>query len=321
MKCLEFLYFYLLDETSSISSLDAPQVPPGFTGPPMSNDSPAQPSGRVRPSHRSTVSLSTTASRDSSGSSYSSIFSANSAASTSATSISSAQSTPRSSGEYQSSSSDPSTPNAQKLGPAFPIPGLAPSPRIVTPPNQHAQPRSLLMLRKDVDYVPLSPKKAQISRLGIGGARAPSGLRAKPTLRGAMDVLSSEDTEGEETPQTPRPSRSSHTRGQSTSSQSDVSSVLSSPEAPVNKTPLTSNRDRHRRAQSSADVMSGLSTSFQPSQPSRASSDSACLPSAGGSKKAGARTMEEKREILGTMLGNVDALVEGMRKAGIWGLG
>ena len=33
------------------------------------------------------------------------------------------------------------------------------------------------------------------------------------------------------------------------------------------------------------------------------------------------RTTEEKRELLGTMLGNVDALVEGVRKAGIWGLG
>jgi hypothetical protein len=33
------------------------------------------------------------------------------------------------------------------------------------------------------------------------------------------------------------------------------------------------------------------------------------------------RTTEEKKEILGSMLGNVDALVEGVRKAGIWGLG
>jgi hypothetical protein len=33
------------------------------------------------------------------------------------------------------------------------------------------------------------------------------------------------------------------------------------------------------------------------------------------------KTTEEKKELLGTMLGNVDALVEGVRKAGIWGLG
>lgn len=33
------------------------------------------------------------------------------------------------------------------------------------------------------------------------------------------------------------------------------------------------------------------------------------------------RSVEEKKEILGGMLGNVDALVEGVRKAGVWGLG
>jgi len=32
------------------------------------------------------------------------------------------------------------------------------------------------------------------------------------------------------------------------------------------------------------------------------------------------KTTEEKKQLLGTMLGNVDALVEGVRKAGIWGL-
>lgn len=40
------------------------------------------------------------------------------------------------------------------------------------------------------------------------------------------------------------------------------------------------------------------------------------------SREGGERvlTTEEKKEILGTLLGNVDALVEGVRKAGIWGL-
>lgn len=32
------------------------------------------------------------------------------------------------------------------------------------------------------------------------------------------------------------------------------------------------------------------------------------------------RTTEEKKALLGTLLGNVDALVEGVRRAGIWGL-
>jgi hypothetical protein len=33
------------------------------------------------------------------------------------------------------------------------------------------------------------------------------------------------------------------------------------------------------------------------------------------------KSTEEKKELLGTMLGNVDALVDSVRKAGIWGLG
>ena len=33
------------------------------------------------------------------------------------------------------------------------------------------------------------------------------------------------------------------------------------------------------------------------------------------------KSTDEKKELLGTMLGNVDALVESVRKAGIWGLG
>jgi len=40
-----------------------------------------------------------------------------------------------------------------------------------------------------------------------------------------------------------------------------------------------------------------------------------------GSGNNGIRTAGEKKEILGGLLGNVDALVEGVRKAGIWGLG
>jgi len=32
------------------------------------------------------------------------------------------------------------------------------------------------------------------------------------------------------------------------------------------------------------------------------------------------KTTEQKKEILGFMLGNVDALVEGVKRAGVWGL-
>ena len=32
------------------------------------------------------------------------------------------------------------------------------------------------------------------------------------------------------------------------------------------------------------------------------------------------RSMDEKKELLGRLLGNVDALVEGVKSAGVWGL-
>lgn len=40
-----------------------------------------------------------------------------------------------------------------------------------------------------------------------------------------------------------------------------------------------------------------------------------------GNGGVAARSAQEKKEILSGMLGNVDAIVEGVRKAGIWGLG
>ena len=43
------------------------------------------------------------------------------------------------------------------------------------------------------------------------------------------------------------------------------------------------------------------------------------FPGNGGNERR--KTTDEKKQFLGTMLGNVDALVEGVRKAGIWHLG
>ncbi|CCL98259.1 uncharacterized protein FIBRA_00253 [Fibroporia radiculosa] len=320
MKCLEFLYFYLLDETTTVApSGDGPSTQPSSTNTSPANSPPTSPSDRFKPSHRSKLSTSTTGSRDSSSSS---IFSLTSAASTSTSSIGSVQSVSKYSGDYSSLSSNTSRLPSGKTG-IPPIPALAPSPRIVTPPTHRAQSRSLLMLRKEVDYVPLSPKKAQVSRLGVGGGRTSSSSRAKDKWRTTTDELSSEDITSEigDAPQTPRPSGLSHTRGHSISSQGSSSSTLraTASESAGFKTPVAPHRDRHRRAQSSADVMKVL----DPRGPStRVGSDIGLklVPSAETSKN-GPRTTEEKKEILRSMLGNVDTLVEGMRSAGIWGLG
>ena len=89
----------------------------------------------------------------------------------------------------------------------------------------------------------------------------------------------------------------------------------------------------HRRAQSLADFSSpssvaaasvGVGVGVGGVESPLAASRSASAPTGAGAGRAGAnkgaKTMAEKKEILGTMLGNVDALVEGVKKAGVWGL-
>jgi len=102
------------------------------------------------------------------------------------------------------------------------------------------------MLRREVDYEPQSPKKAQhASLLGVAAGRSVSQVRERMA------------TGSEHSGSSPRPVE-----------------LADDPEAQCAKAGL------HQRI----------------------------------------RTTDEKKELLGTMLGNVDALVEGVRKAGIWGL-
>ncbi|KAF8550496.1 CDC14-domain-containing protein [Imleria badia] len=201
MKCLEFLYFYLMDETTQevtpLGSQSTPSTPV------------------MTPSHASTRLGGSNifprpASNASFSSSSSSSFSSRSAFSVAANSSQSSIRTPSPLKKSYSTPvivSDPHTP------PQSPPPVRDAGKR--TP--RAISTRPMMMLRKDVDFEPQSPKKAHGSRVYV-----------------------SEDFS------TPR---------------------------------------RHEREEVER-----------------------------------VRTTEEKKEILGTLLGNVDALVEGVRKAGIWGL-
>lgn len=71
---------------------------------------------------------------------------------------------------------------------------------------------------------------------------------------------------------------------------------------------------KHRRARSDLDF-GAAAAAIQ----ARTSSSGAVLQRALHRKAT--KTHEEKKELLGTLLGNVDALVEGVRQQGIWGLG
>lgn len=123
------------------------------------------------------------------------------------------------------------------------------------------------MLRKDVDFVPLSPKKAQVSRLG---ASRPG--HRKTTSMSSSRLGSSSSRFGNE----------------------DECQRLSSQQS------------------SFSDVRGVESYAEQGREDHEKGSDKGLVKT---------RTTEEKKAMLGTMLGNVDALVEGVRKAGIWGLG
>ncbi|KDR84145.1 hypothetical protein GALMADRAFT_262501 [Galerina marginata CBS 339.88] len=285
MKCLEFLYFYLLDETPASGTLKSTQPSPPPTRPatpirppkPYLSATPMRPTSRYGSSTFSfsssttaglSTSLSSTSSRSTSGSSSHSFSSTSSNA---------------------SSSTDASSMPASPVKDSFPasLPktsAKSPGKRLVTPFNQqHSTPpnspplssgtkppqlRSMMMLRKDVDYVPQSPKK-------------PPGLGTRPTHRKSLS--------------TPLQLRS----------RSQMAPLGSgNDEQGVKRVATDDNVITGRLAPEQADL--GLNPEESKKK---------------GGRDGGWKTTEEKKQLLGTMLGNVDALVEGVRKAGIWGLG
>ena len=62
----------------------------------------------------------------------------------------------------------------------------------------------------------------------------------------------------------------------------------------------------------------GVNKSWSEELPGTYNSNKDALPNLALSERV--KSTEEKKELLGTMLGNVDALVDSVRKAGIWGL-
>ncbi|THH16923.1 hypothetical protein EW146_g3792 [Bondarzewia mesenterica] len=231
MKCLEFLYFYLMDETSpsalgSVTRADSntpvtPLSPSPFI---ISEGKP-----KSRP-HGSPL-------RDASSSSDDS-FTSNSSHSSSL-SISSTSS-------LSSSSTVPPS------SPTFNLPKTPPK----SPPRSAADTRLRSPLRKDMDAIPVTPKKVPLARLSKGHSRT-SSLPAPMSKSKRSSDLDAEDYE-RAIPRTPD--------------------------------------SKHESDDATTDAITPEDYRV-------------------------VRTTEEKKQLLGNMLGNIDALVEGVRKAGIWGLG
>ncbi|KAJ7682037.1 cell division control protein 14, SIN component-domain-containing protein [Mycena polygramma] len=280
MKCLEFLYFYLLDETTS--ALPATTPTPTTTTTPTAPSTPMQPGKKpfitgtpARPISRygsstfsvtssafasssfTTTATTTTSSASSSSSSSSGSGSGSTSRSTSGSSTSSFSSTSSNAGSTPRSRSPKKQPSTgkgtqtQTSTPRNTSTTATPTPQ--TPGAPRMQPRALLMLRKDLDFVPLSPKRAVVTGedgAPLGKARAVGGRVARARSR----LVSDEEEEDS---------------------------------ACESETRVGDEEEQEKKHE-------------------------------GGRE---ARTTDEKKELLATMLGNVEALVEGVRKAGIWGLG
>lgn len=290
MKCLEFLYFYLLDETASSPNTHQPE----------SYDIPTAPNSPTNSRHnRSQLSLSQLS--DSSVSSDYSTSSAGSNVSVSTTATSSV------------STSLPSSPTSKDVPPLAPSPSIRPivgHTRAVSRDVSGAQPRSLMMLRKEVDFTPQTPaaKASGTPRPGHrlkqqssdGAVVSPTDerpgewktpKRAPPRMQATTSIADSD-------PSTPallsRPR--GHRRAHTVDVQADAKSLQSSPS--LTKSSISS-PDRREAAVPGVSVIGNVNVMRRPVK---------------------ARTMEEKKAILGSMMGNVDTLVEGVKKAGIWGL-
>ncbi|PCH40925.1 hypothetical protein WOLCODRAFT_162662 [Wolfiporia cocos MD-104 SS10] len=295
MKCLEFLYWYLMDETNPVLPSSTPSVTPNMS-PKLS---PSSRENRPRSAHRPTHLPSSRNSSTSSTSSVSSLFSSSSSVSTAATSVYSSR-RPSEDSNYPSlamyTPPDPPTKVSASV--------LAPSPRINILSSEPAQqPRSPATLRTDIDYVPMTPKKARISRLGVVADRPDSTPQPKLLYRGSA---SSQDD-------MPWGS-SSQTRGQlgllGDSGSFSEQSLSGDGQKPPPATP-----HRHPRAQSSVDAVSLIPATHEKANGGGPYSKSVTI-----DKRSVARTTAEKKALLGTMLGNVDALVAGVGGESVWGV-
>ncbi|KAF7335250.1 Carbamoyl-phosphate synthase [Mycena sanguinolenta] len=293
MKCLEFLYFYLLDETTSSLPVETPtpMPTPAPTAPstpmqaqlskkPFPNATPSRPMSRYGSSTFSLTSSSFVSSAFTSTSiPYSSSSSSSSSGSGSESGMKSRSTSGSSTSSFSSTSSNAgSTPRSRS--PKKPSVGMGKQTPTATPTGKHTQtpttpapklrlqpqPRALMMLRKDLDFVPLSPKRAVVAGEDGAPLGKPRGVGVG-VVRTRSRLVSDEDSAGEE--------------------------------AKMEMELMETKIDSETETETEVEEETGER----------------------GREARETRTTEEKKKLLGTMLGNVEALVEGVRKAGIWGLG
>lgn len=292
MKCLEFLTFYLMDETSTTQ--------PGSQSPPFVSVTPNPRelvSGLPRhssafrevpftPSHSHTRSLASLSSKvRTSSSSSESGSTGTSSSSSSFSSMSSATSVE----SYGSLESSTPTQTGNESKPRMTIP--------TTPYVQH--------LKHNLDPALQTPTR----KPGINGAtpRIPNSRSHNRGQSLGVDLPTRQAPSRGAPPETPRSSTYIDTDAFGSPVMSPVSTPIAGPGQRARG--LTLSSIASSSVSSTGSASSRTSEEMVRPAESRYSAGSAEL-----------RTTEEKKALLGSMLSNVDALVEGVRKAGIWGL-
>ncbi|KAK7033584.1 hypothetical protein VNI00_012816 [Paramarasmius palmivorus] len=343
MKCLEFLYFYLLDETLEVPMLGAStkekevevEVPvPTVPNTPTSSKTP---STTTKPASKPKPFISATPIRPPTSRYGSSTFSFSSGSEASGGTFSTSTLTPPdsrvpSASSTTSTSTSPKKPRTKNaIGLGRPSGPGTPRPRQRT---QTPEPRTLGMLKRDVEFVPQSPAgvnpllttPAPAPRRTHGHVKAKSvgGVEVKKALSegvvvgknrlgvgagmgrtsslGSSFVTPDHEQEVEEDEDECRfwgssPPSSTHSNSNSTpnprSTSNSTAALISPPQSTVTsptKASFTLTSDKENRL-----------PSYTPHQ-------------------GQIKTTAQKTAHLSTMLGNVDALVEGVRRAGIWGV-
>ncbi|KAF9025868.1 CDC14-domain-containing protein [Hymenopellis radicata] len=195
------------------------------------------------------------------------------------------------------------------------------------------QPQQLDALRREVDTAPSTPMASVPSTPMRAPSKKPyiNATPSRPMSRygsSTYSISNSGISDGHSSRSTSSSSASSVTSSNSTA----PSSVESSPkkEGSFALPPIAQSQPRSLRMLKEVEFvpespLKGPGGQARPSRhlPSKSLSrlgSAFTLDAKCARERKATRTIEEKKEILGTMLGNVDALVEGVRKAGIWGL-
>ncbi|KIO32814.1 hypothetical protein M407DRAFT_13836 [Tulasnella calospora MUT 4182] len=204
---------------------------------------------------------------------------------------------------------------------------------------------ALQMLQQEIDFVPVSPKKAQVAQLGVGTPGKPRVINLNrdsasgtPINKKLGEVSGSTSAKPlifpSFSPSTPAKKKTVLMRPAELRLKGEgVSTPVKEGKRPEAKSHSRGNslvggkKEALSRSGSSNALEESTNKSHTPAPPSPTRPSQ--LSVAGNwpsnhpisqQQRPRIRSTEEKKELLGNWLGNVDALVAGVQKAGVWGL-